>query len=146
MKRLVVALSFVALLSACGGTAKSDAKPTKSEITSSGPQTFATANDVYEAVLAADVPCEDWTQVDYRPHSMVAAADWGWCGADVTISTYASAGDLETDLAADRAFRESIKEINEDTEQSPVLVGPNWMITSDNAAELQKKLGGVIQR
>jgi len=97
------------------------------------PATFSNISELRDAFIAAGGACDDWDEGD-EPGPW---AQYGNCnGGDATLSTYASADDLKAVLDDAKTGSTYSKEY--------VLAGENWLILSDDADEVQDKLGGTL--
>ena len=86
-----------------------------------------------DAYVAAGGECDDWAQTNV----VKLAAESGTCGDDMVLSTFANESDRDSTVS-------TLKELMELIGGVKLLVGPNWIINSDEAPRLQPKLGGTI--
>lgn len=98
-----------------------------------------------EAAVAAGYSCPSWQQ----DNVVTLAAESGRCSDTDVFTTYLSMeavqemaqGMKESDLA----MQETVEEMGgEPLPTTTLLVGPNWIINSPDAAELQPELGGSV--
>lgn len=90
--------------------------------------------DLKDAAVAAGFDCPSWEQSNHMP----AAAESGTCTDDDVFSTYTSQADRDevVDFLKENLSGTGI--------ELTLLVGENWIINSDTAAELEPELGGVL--
>lgn len=95
---------------------------------------------VKDAAVAAGYACPGWVQDDVVTH----ADESGHC----------SSGDVFVWYATERRFMKGHEQMLANkvmiektlhTPANPLLVGPNWMITSKGAPALQPQLGGKLE-
>lgn len=96
---------------------------------------------VKDAAVAAGFPCPRWVQDNVVKH----ADQSGHCSSSDVFVWYASdarfAKGHEQMVANQRMIEEVLHHPAE-----PLLVGPNWMITSQDVLGIQHALGGTIER
>lgn len=97
---------------------------------------YGTVEDLRDAAVAAGFECKRWKQTNL----VATAAESGECGRDSVFATFASEGDLQEQI---EVYRDVDKLLGKDA--SPRLVGPNWIINSPEAPELQPELGGTVE-
>lgn len=94
-----------------------------------------------DAAVAAGFPCPNWVQDNVVTHADAS----GHCsGGDVFVwyATDARFVKGHEQMVANQRMIEEVLHRPAD----PLLVGPNWMITSKNVPLIQPQLGGTIER
>lgn len=148
--RLLVTIAAVLLLAGCGSSSQdkpvaqaSTAPTTPAVTTPPAAQSYQTVEALRDAAVEWGLSCDAW---DGTGASDLRAAQSGTCTAAVgdtadLLATYATPADLQADLAYLRGLVFPGEQLN-------MLVGPNWMISTDStwATRLQAKLGGTIER
>jgi len=93
-----------------------------------------------DATVAAGFVCHPWIQTN----SQKFAAESGICSDEHVLSTYASPDQLDNGIMISKLANGLLERHN--IESSPSLVGPNWIIRSNDAVKMQAALGGTILR
>lgn len=101
-------------------------------------QRYGTVHALMEAAVEAGYECKRWRQTD----KVTLAAESGNCSSNDVFSTYASDGDLQSQLETERAVEDMFADAG--IEPDPTLVGPNWIIKSPKIGALQPVLGGTV--
>ncbi|WP_067428586.1 hypothetical protein [Nocardioides jensenii] len=153
MKLATLALCLLLALTSCGGSADGDggskgantATPAATAESTPEPQfekdaAYGTVQELHDAAVEAGYVCANW-----KPeHNVTLAAESGTCSDEDVFSTFASQGDLQSQLDLHREMNELLADA--DIDPSPMLVGSNWIINGDNAPALQSMLGGTVER
>lgn len=123
MKLLPVAIVVVVLsLAGCASA------PTSS-LTGTG--TFATADDLRAAFVAAGGTCGEWEQKD----TVALALTSGYCNGDTTIQVFDSVAKRDRFITDQETILDAT---------IPLLVGPNWVVNTPSAEKYAGALGGTI--
>lgn len=101
-------------------------------------EAFGSLSELKAAAVDAGLSCPDWE----ADNAVANAAESGECSDDSIMSTYASRGDLQAQLAQEK--KNNALMLSLDIETTPILVGPNWLIKSPEAAELRAVMGGTL--
>lgn len=132
MKRTLPIIAVVALLAACGGGSDSSSSAsTAQELGEVG-----AVSELKDAAVSAGYSCPSWQQ----DNVVAAAAESGSCSDSDVFSTY-----LSTDARDETVQR--FKDLRSDIDiggETTLLVGPNWVINSNEAATLKDALGGTL--
>lgn len=132
------------LLAGCGGN--EPAEP-------SSPTTLGSVSTVAElkdAAIAAGYACPAWTQ----DNVVTLAAESGRCSDSDVFTTYLSESTREEVVQNHKEMAKDTREMFADdedvdpalTDEEVLLVGPNWIINSSEASDLQGELGGQLVR
>lgn len=134
----------VVLLAGCGG----DEPAEPSSPTTLG--SVGTVAELKDAAIAAGYACPSWTQ----DNVVTLAAESGRCSDSDVFTTYLSESTREEAVQNHKEMAKDTREMLADdenvdpslTDEEVLLVGPNWIINSSEAADLQGDLGGQIVR
>lgn len=155
MRRILACAVIVATLVLGGGCAgtQTKAEPAGATSASATPtptpsptkvvaQEYSSLTDLRDAAITALFSCPVWEQTD----ELTNAAESGSCSDSDVFTTYASETSRDAQVAQAKANNDMLEEAG--IEGSTALVGPNWIITGDDAEirKLQKGLGGQIAR
>ncbi|MFC9335848.1 hypothetical protein [Arthrobacter sp. NPDC057009] len=125
------ALTLAAALGGCASAAVPAAAPSSDQPPADG-GSYGTVSALKDAVVGAGLECSAWDE----HNSTKLAASSGKCGDDLIMATYASDTSKDEQLNLWKSFGEYV--------EMKVLVGRNWTVSTDSAADLQKKLGGTV--
>jgi hypothetical protein len=92
-----------------------------------------TVSDLRDAAVAAGYACPSWEQ----DNVVAAAAESGHCSDGDVFSVYTSESARDEVVSFMKGM--ATKEI-----PLSLLVGPNWIINSEDASALESALGGVV--
>ncbi|EKA62261.1 hypothetical protein B277_03008 [Janibacter hoylei PVAS-1] len=143
---VAIATAGVAVLAGCGGDGGStDAVAASTELGSVG-----TVSELKDAAIAAGYACPSWVQ----DNVVKLAAESGRCSDSDVFTTYLSESSRDESVQIHKAMAKETREMFADdedadpalTDEEVLLVGPNWIINSDDAASLQADLGGQVVR
>lgn len=148
MKRLrgVVGIAAAGIvLAGCGDAgSETQATATPSELGSVG-----TVAELKNAAVAAGYACPSWEQ----DNVVTLAAESGHCTDSDVFTTYLSESAREEAVRGLKQMAKDTRELFEGedvdpalTDEEVLLVGPNWIINSIEAPELQDELGGQVVR
>lgn len=120
----IIAATAVVALTGCG-------------LLGGGPEKDARYGSVVEfrdALVTAGLDCADWKQDD----QISAAAQSGTCGSSAVLMTFTSQQDRDSIVTGQREF---VAGTGIDVH---LLVGPNWILNSAKAPDLQPAMGGSL--
>lgn len=141
MRPLVVvpALVSLLLLAGCGGSGDAPASEPAASASPSpdveADASYDTAEDLRDAAVGAGYDCPAWKEVIRN----TGASSAGSCSEADLFSVY----DEELDVTEQKAQWQRNDELL-DGEAKPWLIGPNWIINSAGAPQLQRLLGGTL--
>lgn len=146
MRILIASVAAVLLLSGCSGDSDAetagdaDSSPTPSAATPSveANASYGTVEQLRDAAVAAGYPCPAWK----LENKVTLAAQSGQCSDADVFSTFASSGDLQSQLDSYKGTDDMLADAGVDVD--PHLVGPNWIITGPGVDALQGTLGGTV--
>lgn len=141
MKTLIPALLAGLLLAGCSSAApvapvtvsapSSTPSPSKT-----GPVSYGSVTELRDAAVAAGYDCPSWEQ----ENNVTLAAESGACSDADVFMTFTGEDDRDELVA-------NLKAMATETIGVTLLVGPNWVInTEDGLESLQEALGGTIVR
>ena len=150
MKRVgglvAIAAAGLVVVAGCGdGGTDAQASPSATELGSVG-----TVAELKDAAVAAGYACPSWVQ----DNVVKLAAESGRCSDSDVFTTYLSESSRDESVQIHKAMAKETREMFADdedadpalTDEEVLLVGPNWIINSDDAASLQPELGGQVVR
>lgn len=150
MKRVggVAAIAAVGIfvLTGCGdGGSDAQAVASSTELGSVG-----TVAELKDAAVAAGYACPSWVQ----DNVVTLAAESGRCTDSDVFTTYLSESSREEAVQTLKGMAKDTREMFADDDdvdstlldEEVLLVGPNWIINSDDAPSLQPTLGGQVVR
>lgn len=146
-RQVMAVATMLCLISACGDDGDAPDSGVQPSVTSTEPSTptetspepdamYGSVVELRDAAVAAGLECPNWRQ----SNKVTAAAESGTCSSSTVLSTYLSERDKREVVANHKQFNDMLDD------DDPVLVGPNWIINSPQAAELQQLLGGTVVR
>ena len=140
-RRVALAITAAALLTACGAPAADQAAQAPATTPAAPPtgQTYGTLTDLRDAAIDAGHNCPYWVQ----DNVVKFAAESGHCNDADVLATYATQAQLDEAVATMQAINSAAAD---PAARSVLLVGPNWTINSHDAPDLQSKMGGNVLR
>lgn len=123
----LLVLTAAMILTGCSGPATATS-PSPSPVA-----TYDTVSELKDAFVEAGGDCEDWQETN----KVQIASQSGECGTHTVLSVYLSSEAVERRIEATKSS--AFGAMGGDW-----LVGENWIINTDAAAELKDKLGGRI--
>lgn len=143
--RGVATVVAILALGACGDDGDSggdDPKPSSGDETTSEapPATYGSVEELKNAAVDAGYNCPNWK----ADNKVTLAAESGHCSGSDVFATYASPGDLQSQLDTDKDLDQMLVDAGIDPDIH--LVGENWSIRGVDAEvrPLQEHLGGTI--
>lgn len=95
---------------------------------------YGSVNEFRDALVAAGYDCPDWKQTDDVP----SAAQSGRCSTKDKLMTFSTTDDRDHIVDTFKDFMGGLgMEVH-------LLVGPNWILNSADADQMQKKIGGSV--
>ena len=127
MKRTFATLAACLLIAGCSAPVKST--PTAS--VPPGPTRFASVTELRDAAVAVGYDCPSWVQ----DNKVTLAAQSGSCSTADVLSIYLTEADTTASVQKLKGISGS---------DVHLLVGPNWIINTARAGDLQSKMGGTV--
>lgn len=123
------ALASLALVTGCGSNGSDESNATSDGARDGG---FESLTDLRDAAVSAGLDCPTWSL------AAVDSGEGGLCGDSASVNLFA-------DHAAAQAAAEELSDLLGGMGMDyTLLVGDNWFISADNAAELKDDLGGEL--
>lgn len=130
----IAAALLLAALTGCSSTATAAGEHTSSPApTKVMAVSYSSVTDLKTAYVKAGGKCPSWDQNNV----VQTAAESGDCSDSTVLSTYADEGSKTDAVTALKGFATS-------DVPAVFLVGPNWIVNSEDAKAVAKKLGGTI--